>query len=181
MILSKYLQIPSDPRLSRINQVSYSENHTTAAGVPKNAQPKACWTNQHAGDVSCNRPDRFDNNQYQSRNVHLLGANQREKRATGQRNGPFNILSAQAWSLLWFHKLNTALVIFDNHHSWSKTARWKRRKRRRYCWRKGREKRGGVRGEKERDYPAGGNGRQKTKEVEWEDGRTGLFQSDSTA
>lgn len=35
MILSKYLQIPSDPRLSRINQASYSENHTTAAGVPK--------------------------------------------------------------------------------------------------------------------------------------------------
>lgn len=40
---------------------------------------------------------------------------------------------------------------------------------------------GEVGGEKESDYPAGGNGRQKTKEVEWEDGRTGLFQSDSTA
>lgn len=36
--------------------------------------------------------------------------------------------------------------------------------------------RGEERGkEKGRDYPTGRNERQKRKEVEWEDGRTGLF------
>lgn len=34
---------------------------------------------------------------------------------------------------------------------------------------------------RERDYPTGGNGRQKRKEVEWEDKRTGLIQSGSAA
>lgn len=34
---------------------------------------------------------------------------------------------------------------------------------------------------RDRDYPAGRNERQRRREMEWEDGRTGLFYSGSTA
>lgn len=62
-----------------------------------------------------------------------------------------------------------ALLVSDRHSRWSQTAGCKGKGEKDKCWKRQIDrKREGV-----RDYPTGRNGRQKRKEVEWEDEKTG--------
>lgn len=103
----RYLQILSEPGLPRINQVI--EPHACCWNAKRCSRglfnKPTCW--RHG--LQSARP--LDNNQNQSRNVHLLWVNQREKKLKGQRNGLFNIRSAQPWNLARIHEPWWFLII----------------------------------------------------------------------
>lgn len=137
----------------------------------KRDEAEVCLTNQCAGDMSCNRPDHLTTIRIRAGMFTCCGGiKERKSERTQKQTAQYSLSTSleshvfmrdmQPW---WFFLIITTL----EEKQWGV----KEKKDGDKCWRTEGEKGG----KKERDYPTGRNERQKRKEVEWEDGRTGLF------